>query len=113
MKSVVVHDQNPIDALCEFRCVFDGLTVAASKGSVLNSGRYFGVRGETEPEKLEELDHVLFVAWTFGVALIACLAGVLPIDVDAVEVVLRVGGEDVLDKSFPVGGCGHGLREIA
>lgn len=105
--------KDPINYLPKTRRVLDRLTVGASEGSVLNSTRYFRSQGELQPKKLQELEHVLFIAWTFGVALSACLSGVLPIDVDAIEVVLGVGVEDVVDKGVPIGGCGHRLREIA
>lgn len=110
-KIIVIHDQDPIDELGETRRIFDRVAVGASEWSVLNSSRYFSSQRERLPKELNESKHVICIVRAFGVVH-ASLSRVLPIDVDAIEVVLLVNGKDIVDEGEPIGRSRYSFREI-
>ena len=110
---IVIHDQNPVDEVGKTRRIFNRLAVGSSKWSVLNSSGYFRSQRERSAKELNELEHVLCIVWAFSIALHASLSRVLPIDVDAIEIVLIVDGKDIVDEGLPGGGCRDSLGEIS
>jgi hypothetical protein len=103
---IVVHDEDPVDDRCETANVGHGSPVGVRKRPDLGrEGDECSVR-QSRPELLEEGEEICRVRPGHRVVACSLHTGVFPINVNPVEVVRVVRGEDVLDKRLP----GRGAR---
>lgn len=110
---VVVHDENPIKHLREGGDVVERVSVRAGKGYGLHGGAHF--RGDREglTEKLEEGQEVGRIVRGDAVAIVPCLARVLPIDVDSIQVECIVEHPYVIREDLPALRVRHSRREVS
>ncbi len=109
---IIVHEQNPVEYPRKVRQVPHRMTVRTRKWYCLGRGGDLRFRWESCTEEAEELEEVRGVGWAHTVPFLTVVARVLPVDVDAVQVVLTVEFEEVARKGRTILWSGDRRGEI-
>ena len=103
---VVIHEEDPVEDDSELRGIGDRSAVWTDEGRCLCCGGDAGSRREEGTKEGEEGKEIGGIVWGEMVAIEAWLAGILPVDVDAIDAKLVVESQDVLGKGLPgLGRC--------
>jgi hypothetical protein len=110
---VVVHDEHPVEHGRERAHVRHRRAVGAGERRRQDGGGELGGVGEHGPQELEEGEEIGAVIWRDVVARRALLRGVLPVEVEAVHVVLVIESSNVLRKRLAIFLSRHNGRVIS